>query len=190
MPVRIIGIAGSLRVRSNNAMLLQAAVASAGDAATIDVASIVDIPLYNFDVEEQGIPGAVTALKERIAAADGLLLVTPEYNNSLPGVLKNAIDWLTRPASDIPRVFHDLPVAVIGASNGQGGTGLAQLAWLPVLRTLRMKAWFGGRLQLPNADEVFDESGRIVDEGVRKRIERFVRGFAQFVDENRRKERT
>jgi len=80
-----------------------------------------------------------------IAAADGLLLVTPEYNNSIPGVFKNAIDWLSRPPADISRVFGGKPVAIIGASPGGFGTILSQEAWLPVLRTLGTKPWFGGR---------------------------------------------
>ena len=78
-------------------------------------------------------------LKERVVETDGLLLVTPEYNTSIPGVLKNAIDWLTRPAKDIPRVFGDKPVALMGATPGPGGTRLAQAAWLPVLRILRTR---------------------------------------------------
>ena len=91
-------------------------------------------------------PAAVAKLKEQVAAADGLLLVTPEYNNSIPGVFKNAIDWLSRPAADIPRVFGGRKVAVIGASPGGFGTILSQTAWLPVLKTLGTNPWFGGRL--------------------------------------------
>ena len=82
-------------------------------------------------------PPAVERLKNRIAQADGLLIVTPEYNNSVPGVLKNAIDWLSRPGDDIARVFRGRPVAIMGATTGVGGTGLSQAAWLPVLRLLR-----------------------------------------------------
>jgi len=139
---RIIGIAGSLRKGSYNAALLRAAAERAPAGMEVEIASIAGIPLYDGDLEsEQGIPDRVTALKDKIAAADGLLLVTPEYNNSMPGVLKNAIDWLTRPAKDIPRVFGDKPVAIMGATPGGGGTRLAQTAWLPVLRTLGTRAW-------------------------------------------------
>ena len=126
----IIGIAGSLRKGSWNAALLRAAAERAPAGTTVEIASIAGIPLYDGDVEsEHGIPAAVTALKDRIAAADGLLLVTPEYNNSIPGVMKNAIDWLSR-GGDMARVFGDKPVAIMGATPGMGGTRLAQAAWL------------------------------------------------------------
>src|SRR5438552_943034 len=106
-------------------MLLRAAAAH----APLEVASIAGIPLYDGDVEAAGAPPAVTALKDRLAAAKGLLLVTPEYNNSIPGTFKNAIDWLTRPSADIPRVWHGLVTGVMGATPGPGGTALAQAAW-------------------------------------------------------------
>lgn len=101
---KLIGIAGSLRKASFNAALLRAAVEVLPSGTELHIASIADIPLYNGDVEsEQGLPPAVVQLKDQIASADGLVIVTPEYNNAMPGVLKNAIDWLTRPAQDIPR---------------------------------------------------------------------------------------
>src|SRR6202023_2384866 len=115
----ILGIAGSLRRGSLNAALLRAAVELAPSGTTIQSASIRGIPLYDGDVEEQGIPPAVAELKEKIVAADALLLVTPEYNNSIPGVFKNAIDWLSRPPADVPRVFANSHVALIGASPGR-----------------------------------------------------------------------
>src|SRR5262245_11435250 len=125
----VIGISGSLRRGSYNSALLRLAVALAPAGCQIELASIREIPLYDGDVDAQGQPAAVVALKERIAAADGLLLATPEFNYSLPGVLKNAIDWLSRPAKDIPRVFGGRAVGVIG-TGGPGGTRLAQAAWL------------------------------------------------------------
>jgi NAD(P)H-dependent FMN reductase len=102
-------------------MLLRAAVEAAPPGTSIDPESIREIPLYDGDIEdEQGVPPSVQRLKDRIAEADGLLVVTPEYNNSIPGVLKNAIDWLSRPAADIPRVFRGRPVAIIGANHRCG----------------------------------------------------------------------
>jgi NAD(P)H-dependent FMN reductase len=184
---RIVGISGSLRRGSFNSMLLRAAAELAPAGTTIDVASIRGIPLYDGDVEaSEGIPAPVESLKNTIAAADGLLIVTPEYNNSIPGVLKNAVDWLTRPPADIPRVFRDRPVAVIGATPGMGGTNLAQAAWLPVLRTLGTAPWFGGRLMVSSAAKVFDDEGRLTDAAIRTRLEAFVGGFAAFVAERRR----
>ena len=178
----IVGISGSLRRGSYNSALLRACAELAPASLAIQVASIREIPLYDGDLEtERGIPEPVRALKERIAEADGLLLVTPEYNNSLPGVLKNAIDWLSRPPSDIPRIFGNKPVAVIGASRGRFGTALAQAAWLPVLRTLGTNAWFGQRVLVANGPSVFDGEGRIVDEVTHAALVKFVSGFAAFV---------
>jgi chromate reductase len=183
----IIGICGSLRRDSFNLMLLRAAVEAAPPGTTIEVESIRGIPLYDGDVEaEQGIPAAVHRLKDRIAGADGLLIVTPEYNNSMPGVLKNAIDWLSRPASDIKRVFRGRPVALMGATPGSGATALSQAAWLPVLRTLGMRPWFEGRVQIPAAGNAFDSHGRVLDAAIQDRIRTFVEGFATFVGAQRR----
>jgi NAD(P)H-dependent FMN reductase len=179
---RIIGIAGSLRKGSFNAALLRAAAELAPSALTVEIASIAGIPLYDGDAEsERGVPAPVTELKDRIAAADGLLLVTPEYNQSIPGVFKNAIDWLSRPAKDIPRVFGSRPVAVMGATPGAGGTRLAQTAWLPILRTLGTRPWFGKQLYVAGAGQVFDAEGRLVDEKIRKHVSEFMAGFAGFV---------
>ena len=140
------------------------------------------VPLYDGDVETaHGLPERVRQLKEAIAAADGLLLATPEYNNSIPGVFKNAMDWLSRPPADIPRIFEGKPVAVIGASPGGFGTILSQNAWLPVLRTLGMKPWFGGRLHVSRAGTVFDEAGRIVNDTTREQLRKFIEGYLAFV---------
>jgi chromate reductase len=179
--LRIVGIAGSLRSGSYNAALLRAAVEEAPPGATLEIESIHGIPLYDGDVEAKGIPSRVTELKDRIATADALLLVTPEYNNSIPGTFKNAIDWLTRPPADIPRVFKGLAAGLIGASPGARGTVLSQTAWLPVFRTLGMQPWFGQLLYVGNADKVFDASGKLIDEAIRMRLRNYVRGFADFV---------
>ncbi|MGH8035119.1 MAG: NADPH-dependent FMN reductase, partial [Lysobacterales bacterium] len=143
----IIGLSGSLRAASFNTALLRAAEASF--PGIIEQASIRGIPLYDADLESrEGVPAEVEALKERIARAGGLLIASPEYNNSIPGVLKNTVDWLSRPPDDIPRVFYGKPVAVMGASPGGFGTILAQNAWLPILRTLRTRPWLEGRLMV------------------------------------------
>ena len=182
----ILGISGSLRRGSFNALLLRAAAEMAPAGTTIEIGSIEGIPLYNQDVEDQGIPQAVQALKERVIATDGLLLVSPEYNNSIPGVMKNAIDWLSRPPKDVPRIFRDRPVGLIGATPGAGGTALAQLAWLAVFRTLGTAPWFGGRVHAAKARDLFDADGRLIDETVRGQLQTFVNGFAKYVDERKR----
>ncbi len=179
---RIIGIAGSLRKGSYNAALLRAAVEVAPQGFEVEVGTIAGIPLYDGDAEsEHGIPEAVTALKDKIAGADGLLICTPEYNNAMPGVLKNAIDWLTRPPKDIARVFADKPVAMIGATPGGGGTRLSQASWLPVLRTLGTRQWNGGSLFVAKAHEVFDKDGKLIDDKIRKLLTGFMAGFAEFI---------
>ena len=180
--IKLIGLSGSLRKGSYNSALLRAAIELAPGDCTLVAGSIRDIPLYDGDVEAaEGLPSAVIELKDRIADADGLMLFTPEYNNGMPGVFKNAIDWLSRPAGDIPRVFGDKPLALCGASPGGFGTILSQDAWLSVLRTLGTKPWFGGRLLVSRAHTLVDAEGRITDEPTRERLRQFVEGFAAFV---------
>ncbi len=178
----ILGISGSLRKGSFNSSLLRAAAELAPAGSTVEIASLHGIPLYDGDLEaESGLPEAVRALKDRIATADGLLLATPEYNNSLPGVFKNAIDWLSRPAGDIPRVFGDRHVALLGATSGPGGTLMAQTAWLPVLRALSTRPWFGSRLLVSGASKVFSAEGAMTDEKVRGQLQAFVKGFVEAI---------
>jgi NAD(P)H-dependent FMN reductase len=175
----IVGLAGSLRKNSFNAMLLRAVAVAAPADVKIEIGSIRGIPLYDGDEEAaNGSPPSVSALKDLIAKSNGLLLVTPEYNNSMPGVFKNAIDWLSRPSADIARVFGGRTVAVIGATPGFGGTMLAQSAWLPVLRALGTAPWYGAKLHVSNAAKVFDESGQVIDEKVKSQIATFTQGFA------------
>src|SRR5688572_26415845 len=178
----ILGLSGSLRAGSLNSSLLRAAEEEMPAGVTLEIGSIKGIPLYDGDVEaNEGLPDTVVRLKERVAANDGLLLVTPEYNNSIPGVFKNAIDWLSRPDTDIARIFGGRPVGVIGASPGGFGTLLSQTAWLPVLKTLGTAAYFGGRLQVSRALTVFDKSGNLVDDRIREQLEKYLAGFCEFV---------
>ena len=152
----------------------------------LQIESIEGIPLYNGDVESaEGIPARVAEIKKGIAAADGLILATPEYNNSIPGVFKNAVDWLSRPPSDIKAVFGGKPVAIMGASPGGFGTVLSQNAWLSVLRTLGTNPWFGGRMLVSRAESVFDETGKMKDEAVRKQLQQFLSGFVEFCKRGR-----
>jgi NAD(P)H-dependent FMN reductase len=179
--IRILAISGSLRAASYNTALLQAAQATPTAGARLEVATLHGIPLYDGDLEQaEGTPAAVQALKARMLAADGVLLATPEYNNGIPGVFKNAVDWLSRPTPGMADVFRDRPLAVIGASPGGFGTILAQSHWLPVLRTLGVRFWSGGRLMVSRAGTVFAADGTLQDEAVRKQLGEFVAGFAAF----------
>lgn len=184
--VKLLGISGSLRAASYNTGLLRATEGFASEALTIDAATLHGIPLYDGDVEARdGIPAAVETLKAQILASDGLLLFTPEYNNGIPGVFKNAIDWLSRPGSGIAALFGNRPVAVAGASPGGFGTLLAQTAWLPVLRMLGCRHWSGGRLLVSRAGQAFADDGTLEDEKVREQLGAFVQGFAAHIRETR-----
>lgn len=180
--VTLIGVSGSLRKASfNSAVLRSAATLMPADSALV-LESIAGIPLYNGDDEaSSGVPPVVRRLKEAIAGADGVLLVTPEYNNGIPGVAKNAFDWLSRPPGDVPRVFRGKPIALAGATPNRFGTLLAQNAWLPVLRNLRMDVWSGGRLLISDVGSRVDASGDVSDPAIRESIRKFMEEFVAYV---------
>lgn len=120
----VLAIVGSLRRDSYNRAVLRAAHEVAPDTMTLKEHPLDDVPLYNYDVEQQGDPQPVSDLKQAIAAADALLIITPEYQHGVPGVLKNALDWASRPPGKSP--LQDKPVALMGASPGMTGTARAQ----------------------------------------------------------------
>jgi chromate reductase, NAD(P)H dehydrogenase (quinone) len=177
---KILAISGSLRGGSFNTALARAARSVGSPDIEVEVATLHGIPLYDGDLEEQGIPEAVEALKAAIRRSSGLLLVTPEYNSGIPGVFKNALDWLSRPGSGIKGLFGDKPCVVIGASTGGFGTIMAQAAWLPVLRALGVRYWSGGRLLVSRAGSAFDAEGALTDEETRKQLRGFLEGFHSF----------
>jgi chromate reductase, NAD(P)H dehydrogenase (quinone) len=179
----LLAISGSLRKGSLNTALARNARELVAPDIELRVETLHGVPLYDGDLEQaQGVPDAVARLKDAVRAASGVILVTPEYNNGIPGVFKNAIDWLSRPASGIGEVFGDRPFAVIGASPGGFGTTLAQAAWLPVLRTLGVRHWAGGRLMVSRAGGIYDDAGRLTDERVREQLKAFVEGFHVFAN--------
>jgi len=188
--VKILGIPGALRRGSFNRSLLRAAVEVVPAGVTLEVASIDDVPLYDGDIEtalkdQGGFPPAVRALRAKVAAADALLIVSPEYNQSVPGVLKNALDWLSREGPAKEEVCKGKPVALIGATPGLGGTRMAQTAWLPVFRGLGMRPWFGRQLYVAGAGKVFDAEGRMVDDKVRALLTTFIAEYAAEVERDR-----
>jgi chromate reductase len=173
---RVLGISGSLRERSYNRALLQAARELAPVGVEIEEFDLAAIPIYNPDVEASGDPQPVAALRDAVRNADALLFATPEYNRGTSGVLKNTIDWLSRPA--MASVLRWKPTAVIGASTGRGGTRRAQ-------QQVRDALLFPGAIVLdepevavPLAWEHFDEDGRLVDEGTRASIRALLEGLA------------
>lgn len=179
--MKILALSGALRRASYNTALLRAAAALAPEGVTLELRTLHGIPLYDGDLEAQGMPEAVTALREAIRAADGLLIATPEYNNAIPGVLKNGLDWLSRPPGEGTKLFGGRPTAMVGATPGGFGTVQAQDALLSVFRTLGCDFWMAGRLMVSRAGQVFDDQGALVDDKVREQLRGFVQGFAAFV---------
>lgn len=182
---RLLGISGSLRAGSLNTALLRAAQQAAGPEVSLEIVTLHGIPLYDGDLEDStGIPAAVTALKGKIFASDGVLLATPEYNGGVPGVFKNAIDWLSR-GEDSKKVYQGRPFALLGATPGGLATLGAQNAWLPILKKLRAQVWGGGWLTISRAPSLMDASGTYTDAVTRKQLAEFVSGFAAFAEQAR-----
>ncbi len=179
---KIIAISGSLRSGSYNTALLHAAAKYLSDDITMEICSIADIPLYNADSEEKnGVPKIVDTLKHKIIDSAALLISTPEYNHGIPGVMKNALDWLTRPPKDIEKVFHQRKVGLIGASPSRLGTAFAQTAWLPILRYLNTHTYFGNQLFVSSASTAFNENGLLVDENTINALIKYMEGFCEFI---------
>ena len=165
--VTILGIAGSLRRASYNRGVLRAAQTLVPAGAQLDIFDLNGIPGFNQD-EEKNVPATVTELKARVRAADAILFATAEYNYSIPGVLKNAIDWASRPYGD--SAWAGKPVAVLGASSGALGTSRAQYHLRQVFVFLNMYPLNKPEVMIANASERFDAEGNLVDAGVKDRI--------------------
>jgi chromate reductase len=167
-PTRILGIAGSLRRASFNRGLIRAAIELAPPGITVATYELDEVPIYNADVEADGDPAPVAALKRAIDEADALLLATPEYNHCIPGVLKNAIDWASRPAR--ASVLSGKPVAVMGASPGRGGTARAQAQLRDGLTYTGSLVLPLPELLVPLAGEKFDDDGDLFDDATRAEV--------------------
>jgi NAD(P)H-dependent FMN reductase len=166
---------------SYNRALLNAAAGVMPEGAELELLSINDVPPFNEDDERQfGLPDSVKQLRERIGRADGIVIATPEYNAGVPGVLKNAIDWLSRRVEGEGSIFSGKPLAMMGATPGGLGTALSQGAWLPTLRNLRLMYWTGGgNFMLSRAGSEFSD-GALSPEKT-ELLATFMRGFVQFV---------
>jgi chromate reductase, NAD(P)H dehydrogenase (quinone) len=182
--VRIAGISGSLRRDSHNAKLLRQAAELCSDDVELELwDGLKAVPPYDEDDDVEPAPAGVTALKAALAGADAVLLSTPEYNGSIPGQLKNALDWASRPLRT--NVLRNTPVAVVGASTGAFGATWSQQELRKVLRTLGARV-VEGELALRHAHTKFDETGRLADEEARRQLREVVCTLAAAVRERER----
>lgn len=177
--LRIVGIPGSLRRGSFNRALLRAAVGLAPPELAIDTWPLDAVPLYDGDVEAQGLPEAVHGLREAVAAADGLLIATPEYNHGVPGVVKNAVDWLSRPPK--PHALESKPVGLMGATPGRFGTRAAQYQLRQALTPLNAFVMPQPQILVTGVRDKLDDELRLTDEPTRDRLERYLKAFAGWV---------
>ena len=175
--VRILGIAGSLRLQSYNRAALRAAVGLVPTGGTLEIAEIDGLPGFNQD-DEGNTPPKVVELKKRIRAADAVLLVTPEYNYSVPGVLKNAIDWASRPYGD--SAWSGKPVAVMGASVGTLGSARAQYHLRQMFVFLNMLPVNQPEVMIANAAERFDVNGNLTHEPTKEAIRKLLQGLVDW----------
>lgn len=174
--INVLGLAGSFRKASFNAMALRAAVELAPAGVSVETYDYRDIPFYDGDVEAgSGIPAAAETLREKIRAADALLIVTPEYNASIPGLLKNALDWSSR-APQQP--LGGKPVAIMGASPGALGSIRAQLHLRQILLNVGAQVMVGPQVLIGGAGQRFSADGRLTDEGTQQFIRDLLAGLA------------
>ncbi|HEY2388575.1 MAG TPA: NADPH-dependent FMN reductase [Candidatus Binatia bacterium] len=179
MALRVLGVPGSLRKGSHNRALLRAAIELAPAGMTIEIFEGVGaLPLYDADVEAGGDPPAVVAWKSAIAAADALLIVTPEYNYGVPGVLKNAVDWASRPPGNC--VLNRKPAALMGGSPGGAGTTRAQLALRQSFVFTDTRTMLQPEVLVSRVHEKIDADGRLTDEPTRKMIRKLLDAFADW----------
>ncbi len=176
--IEVVGISGSLRGSSYNTLLLRAAMELAPEGMRIKPASI-DLPLYNEDLREHGYPEPVIQLRSQIAKADAVLIVTPEYNYSVPGVLKNAIDWVSRPP-DQP--FNMKPVAIMGASPGRIGTARAQYHLRQVFVCLNAAVLNKPEVMVGGVADMFNDRGQLTDTATRDHVGKLLVALAALVD--------
>lgn len=176
---RVLGISGSLRKGSLNTAALRAAQALCPASMELQIASIAEIPLYDGDLDQGGGPAPVQAFKQRIADADGLLIATPEYNFGVPGVLKNAIDWASRPA--FKSVLAGKPAAIIGVSPSGVGTARAQHELRNVLFGTGSEVFAHPEVLIGNASSRFDAEGQLTDEATREFLAKMLARYGEWL---------
>ncbi len=182
--IKVLGISGSLRKSSFNTGLLRAASEILPDNMTLEIFDLSEIPLYNIDLEASGTPEPVMVFKEKIRNADALLFAITEYNYSVSGVLKNAIDWASRPVKDSP--LSGKPFAMMGAGGGLG-TARAQYHFRQIAIFTDMVTFNKPELMVPKAFEKFDSNGNLTDDTVRARIRDLLTELAKLVNQNKYK---
>lgn len=175
--VSILAIAGSLRRDSYNRALVRAAAELAPEGVAVDPFPLDDIPLFNRDVEAEGFPESVKKMHDAVAGADALLIATPEYQHSLPGVLKNALDWASRPPGKATIVGK--PVAVMGATPGLWGTARAQTQLRQALVYNRCPMVYAPEVLIAQADRRFDDEGRLTHEASRGFVRELIENLAE-----------
>jgi chromate reductase, NAD(P)H dehydrogenase (quinone) len=175
----VVGFAGSLRRGSYNRALLRAATELVPSTLHIVIQELDGIPLYNGDLEDAGVPPGVEQLRDAIRKADGLLIATPEYNHGVPGVLKNTIDWLSRPPRD--SALNGKVAAVMGASPGMTGTGRGQSQLRQAFVFTNTYALLQPEVLIGRAHEKFDAEGRLAHQATRDFLATFLRRFADFI---------
>ncbi|MCA9719783.1 MAG: NAD(P)H-dependent oxidoreductase [Myxococcales bacterium] len=178
-PLKILAIPGSLRARSLNRAALVAMHALAPDNLSLEIYPLDDVPLYNGDLDLDGGPAPVRAFKEAIAAADGLLIATPEYNYGVPGVLKNALDWASRPAYRSPLAHK--PVALLGAAASVVGSARAQGQLKQVLLGMLSEVFPYPEVVIGGAHQRFDGDLRLTDEATREHLGTMLRAYGEWL---------
>ena len=181
--MKIVAFAGSLRKGSFNKSLLRAAKEDAPEGMEIEIFDLAAIPLFNADLEAEGDPERVTEFKEAIKKADGILIATPEYNHGMTGVIKNAIDWASRPAKDAP--IAGKPAGILGASPGRTGTVRSQEQLRQSLKSVNVHCMALPEFLLPRAREKFDEKGKLIDDSTRNHLKKYMESFAGWVEKLR-----
>lgn len=184
--IKIAGISGSLRKGSYNTMLLNSLHELMPEGMRLEIIQFEEVPLYNADLDTPAAaqrPDAVVKLREQLSSVDGLVIVSPEYNYSIPGGLKNAIDWVSR-GEDSPLL--KMPVALMGVTPYMWGTVRMQVAFHPVFEFLNMKPVYKPEITVAQAKDKFDESGKLIDQTTKNLVRKKLAGLKQLIGEQKR----